>query len=190
MNLSPRSRVALDFATVAGRWFVGAAFIYMGVLKLLDPVQFLKMVRQYEMVNQPWLLNSIAAALPWFEVFCGTLLVLGIAVRGTALNLILMLVPFTLMVLKRALAVAAAQKLPFCAVSFDCGCGTGEVLICQKLVENSALTFLCCWMLAGRGRQLCARYSLVSPVPRNQVPVPTPSTPVSVPDKSGQPERA
>jgi uncharacterized membrane protein YphA (DoxX/SURF4 family) len=170
-SLSPRARRALDFATVLGRWFVGAAFVYMGVMKLLDPVQFLKMVRQYELVQVPWLLNSIAAFLPWFEVFTGSLLLAGIAVRGTALNLILMLIPFTALVLKRALAMAAAQHLPFCAVSFDCGCGTGEVMICQKLVENCALIFLSCWLLSGYGRQLSARFSLVSPVSDSPTPV-------------------
>ena len=37
-------------------------------------------------------MNALATMLPWFEVFCGVLLVLGIAVRGTALLLAGMLV--------------------------------------------------------------------------------------------------
>jgi len=178
MALSARSLSALDTATVVARWFLGALFIYMGLMKARDPVEFLKLVRQYEMVHQPFLLNSIAAALPWFEVFCGVLLLAGIAVRGAALMLIAMLIPFTLLVLKRALAIASAQSLAFCAVKFNCGCGTGEVLICRKLVENAGLTLLATWLLAGRGRQWSARYSLlrdrrtaeVSPPP--EVPVP------------------
>ena len=173
-KLSPRALQALDLVTVLARWFVGGAFIYLGVLKLIDPVQFLKMVRQYDLVQTPWLLNTIAATLPWFEVVCGTLLIAGIAVRGAALNLLLMLIPFTALVLKRSLAVAAAQQLPFCAVSFDCGCGTGEVNICQKIIENSALIVLSCWLLAGRGRQLCARYSLSAPVTGSPAPVSAP----------------
>lgn len=71
-----------------------------------------------------------------------------------------MLVPFTLIVLKRALAIAAASGISFCAVKFDCGCGAGEVFICNKLVENSVLLLLSAWLLAGGGRQLCARYEL------------------------------
>jgi len=170
--LSSRLSKTLDVASVLARWFVGGAFIYLGVMKLMDPVLFLKMIREYHIVSQPWLLNSIAAALPWFEIFCGTLLVLGIAVRGVALNLVLMLVPFTALVLNRALAEAAKQNIPFCLVNFDCGCGTGEVNICQKLMENSALIFLSCWLLSGRGRQLCARFSL-SPASDNGVPIST-----------------
>ena len=151
----------LDNAAVLTRWVLGALFIYMGLNKALDPVGFLKLLRQYDLVQTPLLLNSIAAALPWFEVFCGVLLLTGVAARGSALILLLMLVPFTFLVLKRALAIQAATAIPFCAVKFDCGCGTGEVNICRKLVENGLMMVLSAWLLTGRGRQLAARYSLV-----------------------------
>jgi hypothetical protein len=84
-----------------------------------------------------------------------------VAVRGAALMLLTMLVPFTLLVLRRALAIHATQGTPFCAISFDCGCGAGEVVICTKLLENSALTFLSGWLQTGRGRKLCLRYGLL-----------------------------
>ena len=154
---------AVELAAVLTRWLLGALFLYMGLHKALYPVEFLKLVRQYDMVQTPLLLNSIAATLPWFEVFCGLLLLAGVAVRGSALLLVLMLVPFTLIVLKRALAIQAAAAIPFCAVKFDCGCGMGEVFICRKLVENCVVTALSVWLLAGRGRRLCARYSLTKP---------------------------
>ena len=114
----------------------------MGLVKALHPEDFLKLVRQYQMVNSPFLLDSIAAVLPWFEVFCGLLLLAGVAVRGAALMVLLMLGPFTIIVFRRALAIAAAKTLPFCDVAFDCGCGTGEVVACNKLVENCAMIFL------------------------------------------------
>lgn len=150
----------LDVCGVLARWLLGGVFIYMGLSKALHPEPFLKLVRQYELVSVPLLLNSIAAALPWFEVFCGLLLVAGIAVRGAALNLVAMLVPFTIIVLKRALAIASAQSLALCAVKFDCGCGNGEVVICHKLVENICLILLSLLLLTGRGRALSLRYSL------------------------------
>jgi hypothetical protein len=141
---------------------MGGLFIYMGMSKALHPVEFLKLVREYHLVQSPLLLNLIAAALPWFEVFCGVLLVAGIAVRGSALMLIAMLVPFTLLVFRRALAIQAALAIPFCAVKFDCGCGTGEVFICPKLLENFVLLLLSIWLLAGQGRRLCVRYGLIT----------------------------
>ena len=155
-----RLRPWLDAGAVLARWVLGALFLYMGLKKALYPADFLKLVRQYDMVSSSLLLNSIAAVLPWFETFCGLLLLAGIAVRGTATMLVLMLVPFTLIVLRRALMVASTQHLAFCLVKFDCGCGAGEVFICNKLVENSLLTLAATWLIAGAGRKLSLRFSL------------------------------
>ncbi len=145
---------------VLTRWLLGGLIIYMGLVKALDPVEFLKQVRQYDLVQTPVLLNSIAAALPWFEVFCGLLLLLGVAVRGSATMLLLMLIPFTVVVLRRALAIHAATGGDFCAVRFDCGCGAGEIQICHKLLENGVMVFLSAWLLTGRGQRYAARYAL------------------------------
>jgi len=158
-----------DAVAVLARWVLGVLFVYMGLKKALNPAEFLNLVRQYDMVSSPFVLNSIASALPWFEVFCGLLLLAGIAVRGTAVVLVAMLVPFTLLILKRALAVAGAQGLAFCMVKFDCGCGSGEVLICHKLLENCLLTFLSCWLIAGASRKLSLHFSLI------RAPILTPS---------------
>jgi uncharacterized membrane protein YphA (DoxX/SURF4 family) len=153
--------IARDAAAVLARWGLGCVFIYMGLNKALPhPEYFLKLVRQYDIVTSPLILNSIGAALPWFEVYCGLLLLFGVAVRGSAMMLVAMLVPFTLVVLNRALAIAAVSGKAFCAVKFDCGCGTGEVVICHKLVENTVLLLLTVWLLTGRGRQLCLRFSV------------------------------
>ena len=149
-----------DMVAALARWVLGALFLYMGLSKALHPEEFLKLVRQYEMVNSPLLLNSIAAIVPWFEASCGLLLLAGVAVRGTAVVVVLMLVPFTLLVLKRALAIAGVKGLPFCLVKFDCGCGAGEVYICNKLLENSLLIFVACTLAAGWGRRLALRFSL------------------------------
>ncbi len=158
---SSRSRAAADMFAVLARWLLGAAFLYLGLNKALHPVEFLKLMRQYDMLDSPWMLNSAAAVLPWFEVFCGLLLLAGIAVRGTALMLILMLVPFTVLVFRRALALESALAIPFCAVKFDCGCGTGEVFICRKLLENFLFIVFSGWLLAGAGKKYCLRHAMI-----------------------------
>jgi uncharacterized membrane protein YphA (DoxX/SURF4 family) len=158
---SARTQLWFDYAGVASRWVMGALFVYMGLSKAIHPETFLKLVRQYELTSNPFLLNSISAALPWFEVFCGLLLLSGVAVRGSALLLLLMLAPFSLVVLNRALAISDLQHIAFCAVKFDCGCGTGEVFICRKLVENAVLMLLSCGLLAGFGRPFSARFDLM-----------------------------
>ena len=108
---SSRNRAVVNILAVLARWLLGLVFLYLGLNKALHPVEFLKLVRQYDLVQSSLLLNSIAAALPWFEVFCGLLLLAGVAVRGTALMLVLMLVPFTVMVFRRALAIQSAQAI-------------------------------------------------------------------------------
>ncbi len=149
----------LEAAAVLIRWLLGLLFVYMGLSKALHPDLFLKLVRQYDLTSNPYFLNLIAAGLPWFEVFCGLLLLAGVAVRGAALMLLMMLIAFTPLVLQRALALAAANKLPLCLVKFDCGCGAGEVFACNKLVENCLLILASGWLLTGRGRRLCVRFS-------------------------------
>jgi len=142
------------------RWLLGAAFLYLGLNKALHPVDFLKLLRQYHLTDDALGLNLIAAVLPWFESFCGLLLLAGVAVRGTAGLLVAMLVPFTAVVLHRALALHSALAIPFCAVKFDCGCGNGEEFVCRKLFENFLLLLLSLWLLAGSGRKLCLRHQL------------------------------
>ena len=158
-----RSSAVVNLFTVLARWLLGATILYLGLNKALHPVEFLKLMRQYDLTQDALLLNSMAAALPWFEIFCGLLLLAGVAVRGTALTLTLMLASFTLLVLHRALLLEAAQNIPFCAVKFDCGCGAGEEFICRKLLENLLLLVLSGWLLAGRGRQFSLRFSLIKP---------------------------
>src|SRR4029077_16062735 len=107
----PKRPFAAEFLPLFARCVLGAAFLYMGMHKVLDPAEFLRLVRQYDLTNNSFMLNTIAAALPWFEVFCGFLLVTGIAVRGAALVTLAMLLPFSLVVLKRAIAMASTQGL-------------------------------------------------------------------------------
>ena len=131
-----------SYLVVAGRWLLGAMFIYMGLTKVMHPLEFLKLVRQYDIFSGYLGLNLVAALIPWLELFCGVLLVVGLAVRGTAVVVFIMLIAFTTIVILRASEIYAAGGLPFCAIKFDCGCGSGEVVICRKLAENALLTVL------------------------------------------------
>jgi uncharacterized membrane protein YphA (DoxX/SURF4 family) len=101
-------------------------------------------------------LNLMAVILPWLEIVCGVLLLVGLAVRGTALVVLVLLLSFTGLLFNRAWTMHEVQSIPLCAVRFDCGCGTGEVLICRKLAENALLSLLAIFLLArgeDRGRR-------------------------------------
>ncbi|MEW6158775.1 MAG: DoxX family protein [Verrucomicrobiota bacterium] len=149
MSSQSRWKAVLE---LAARVILGGTFIYLGMLKAIDPIGFLKLVRQFNWSEAPWLLNFIAATLPWFEIFCGACLVLGAATRGAALLLLFLLFGFTTVIASRALEIYHQGALPFCGIRFDCGCGSGEVLICAKLVENLGLIVLAYAVLMARGR--------------------------------------
>ena len=139
------------WVALLARWILGAVFLYLGANKALHPIEFLKVLRQYDITDRSGLLNGIAAFLPWLEIFTAGALLSGRAVRGSAWVCLGMLLPFTGAILNRALALQAAQAIPFCAIRFDCGCGTGEVVICHKLLENGLLILLSLLLLKRGG---------------------------------------
>lgn len=137
-------------AIVAARWGLGLFLVWAGLTKGLAPVEFLKALREYDLPGPAWVLTGVAALLPWFEVYCGCLLLAGVMVDGVALVSLGMFVPFTLVVFKRGLLLHETLGIPLCAVRFDCGCGTGEVHLCVKLLENLALLMLAACLLRAR----------------------------------------
>jgi uncharacterized membrane protein YphA (DoxX/SURF4 family) len=125
------------------RLAVGGMFAYLAVMKLRDPIMFLKLTKQYGVLplDPPLYLNLTAAVVPWLELLCAVALILGLARRGAALILAGLLLFFTPMLALHArdLLLHSGKFATFCAVKFDCGCGTGETFICPKLAENIAL---------------------------------------------------
>lgn len=124
-------------------WIIlGVVFVSLGLQKAVNPADFLKAVHGYGWWQGTLLLTWVAALLPWVEVVCGLLLLIGLRVRGAAFIVFGMLVVFSGLVLQRALHLHQTTGIPFCEIRFDCGCGNGEVLVCRKLVENSLLLAL------------------------------------------------
>ena len=60
---------------------VGGIFVYAGVLKVLDPVQFGLDIDNYKTL--PWFMSvRLAFYLPWLEIFCGLALISRFLYRG------------------------------------------------------------------------------------------------------------
>lgn len=145
---------------LAARLLVGGLFAYLAYRKLLDPFEFLKQIRAYGVFPErpPQIINSLAAVLPWLELTCAAALLLGVLVRGAALTIFGMLTAFGPLLVWRAWTEYQAPGSPFpsfCAVRFDCGCGTGEVYICWKMLENTAAQLGALIALLSRSRFLC-----------------------------------
>jgi uncharacterized membrane protein YphA (DoxX/SURF4 family) len=61
----------------AFRILVGGVFIWAGLLKILDPLEFAQNIANYRVFSRD-LSFLIALVLPWVEVLCGILVILGI----------------------------------------------------------------------------------------------------------------
>lgn len=140
---------------------VGVVFVWLAYNKTLDPIDFMKLTHEYGVLpEQAPYLNLTAVVTPWIEIVCGVALILGIYTRGAAACILGMLLFFAPMLLIRAYGIytdpANAGALgSFCDVKFDCGCGTGEVYICSKMVENVLLKVGALIALLSRSQFLC-----------------------------------
>lgn len=96
---------------LAFRVVLGGLFIYAGVVKVGDPLDFAQDIRNYRLVGQT-LSFSVALVLPWLEILAGVFLIAGIWKRGAALVITSLLVFFIVLTL-----VTMARGL-----DVDCGC--------------------------------------------------------------------
>ncbi len=96
---------------VVFRVVLGGLFVYAGVVKVLEPLDFAQNIRNYALVGQS--LSFIAAiVLPWLEILAGACLVVGVWKRGAALAISGLLVFFI------ALTVVTMIR----GLDVDCGC--------------------------------------------------------------------
>jgi len=155
---SPFRRLdATGIPLLVARIVLGVLFLWMGSQKVGHPIEFLKQIHLYGMLPEEpaYFLNSTAIVLPWLEVFCGTALILGIWVRGAATMLAVMLAVFTPAIFLRALAIHQSEGTPFFDIAFDCGCGSGVVVIWRKLLANSSLFLVSLIGVFSRSRRFC-----------------------------------
>jgi putative oxidoreductase len=78
---------------LASRLIVGGVFIWAGALKIADPLDFAQSIKNYQFFPHD-LTFFIAVILPWLEVICGSLLVIGAFKRSSSAILSLLLVGF------------------------------------------------------------------------------------------------
>lgn len=93
------------------RLALGGLFVYAGIVKALEPLEFAQNIRNYDLVGRS--LAFIAAiVLPWLEIVAGALLIAGLWKRGAALAISGLLVFFI------ALTVVTMIR----GLDVDCGC--------------------------------------------------------------------
>lgn len=160
MSASPGLVGRLDRSGVpllVARLVLGGVMLYYAFAKIASPTAFLKELHNYGVMPErpPELINLTAVLMPYIELTIGTALVLGVLVRGAAFIVTALMIVFFVALTQRALGIQQAGNLAFCAVKFDCGCGTGEVYICSKLAANAAWTVLGIVAMLSRSRRFC-----------------------------------
>lgn len=140
---------------LAARLVLAGVFLYAGVLKALQPQEFLLDVRSFQMLRDPWA-ASLALVLPWIEIFCGIALVLGGWTRGACLVLGGLLCAF-------AIAFVQAWVRD---IDVTCGCfgkTENKTNFVQSLAIDAALLALTGFVWWWHGRGLGRRANAVQP---------------------------
>ena len=94
-TLDPQLSTKPQFAWRIVDVIVAGIFIYAGVLKMVDPVQFASDLDNYKIL--PWPVSvALAFYLPWLEIFCGLALIVRYFYRGAISILMILILVFTL----------------------------------------------------------------------------------------------
>jgi uncharacterized membrane protein YphA (DoxX/SURF4 family) len=93
------------------RIFLGGVFVWAAWVKIADPQGFAAIIGNYQLLPGP-LVNPLAVLLPWLEVICGALLIVGAWVDGSLLIVNCLMVVF----------MAALVSTWIRGIDVNCGC--------------------------------------------------------------------
>ena len=126
------------------RLALGGLFVYAGVAKALDPLDFAQNIRNYDLVGQS--LSFVAAiVLPWLEILAGLALAAGGRKGAAPLIISGLLVFFILLTLVTILR----------GLDVDCGCfgAFGRKAGLGVILEDLGMLFMALALLFAPGRR-------------------------------------
>jgi putative oxidoreductase len=96
---------------LALRLYIGAIFIYASMYKINYAGEFAETIASYQLAPY-WAVNLLALTMPWLELICGLLLVVGFRSKSAAVIIAALLVLFS-----GAIGISLIRDLPI-----GCGC--------------------------------------------------------------------
>lgn len=150
----------LSFSLLTTRLLLAAMFLYSGAAKLgflgleygNTPFEFATAIRKFQLVQYD-LIPDLAFIIPWVEVICGLTLLLGLAARGSAVLLKLLLASFTIgmvLVLMRGISIPSCSCFGGKIAEFSPALGAvleppvGMVSIGRNVVLMGMCFFIAC----------------------------------------------
>lgn len=134
-NGAVKSILNNTYTILIARLVLGALFIVASFDKIADPLAFAASITNYKLTSSFVALAS-ATVLPWIELICGVLLLLGFLRNGAGLVLMCLMAVFTVAVIS-----ALARGL-----DISCGCFTQDPTAARigwwKVGENIGLLLL------------------------------------------------
>jgi uncharacterized membrane protein YphA (DoxX/SURF4 family) len=107
--------ISNKYLILAIRLVLGVVFIWAAVDKIVNPGDFAQNIYNYRMLPDGFI-NFMALTLPWLEIICGGLIIVGVFVRGSAF-----LIAFMLFIFIIAISYALMRGL-----DISCGCFSQE----------------------------------------------------------------
>ena len=83
-----------EYVALALRFYIGGLFIYASMYKIGYAAEFAETIASYRLVPY-WAVNFLAVFMPWFELVCGVLLIVGFRAKSAVVLIGGMLVFFT-----------------------------------------------------------------------------------------------
>ena len=124
------------------RLIIGGIFIYAGILKVIDINTFELSIRNYKILNDPWV-AIVALTLPPLEIITGTCIVFKFLYQGALAVICSVLIIF----------ITALTSLLFRNIDIKCGClGLNTNIHIQILIDVSILT-ACIFLLKAEKKQ-------------------------------------
>jgi len=115
------------YLVLALRLYIGALFIYASMYKINYAGEFAETIASYQLVPY-WAVNILALVMPWAEMICGLLLVIGFRTKSAAAVVIGLLALFSV-----AICISLIRQLPI-----GCGCfhALGEQMNWKTLMRD------------------------------------------------------
>ena len=138
--LISQKKIILGNIYLIARILLGVVFVWASFDKLFDPQGFAEIIYNYKILPTQ-MVNLTAVVLPWIELACGVLLIIGFLHRGSALILNCLLIIF----------IVSIGSALYQGLDIRCGCFTlspeADRIAVIALIINGALFMLGLWIL-------------------------------------------